>query len=165
MPQDSFRFRCSIRVRWSDCDAQGIAFNATYLTFLEIAQAAYFRNLGIALYDPQGRRYFDTATVKATLEYLLPARVDSVIDVHWRIQRIGNTSFTTLAEIYDRASATLLTRAEIVYVNFDSENAVSRPILADMRRLIETYEATGSIIPIDDLHELSGVARASDKDG
>lgn len=160
MPKDDFRFKCAERVRWSDCDAQGIVFNGSYFDYLEVAQAEYFRNLGFVLYDPDGRRHFDTATVKATLEYLSPARVDDLIDIHWKVERIGNASLTTRSEIHNRATGAPLLRAEIIYVNFDSDAGVSRRVPDDLRALIETYENTGEIIPLDDLPELSGLAKA-----
>lgn len=160
MPNDDFRFSCRIRVRWSDCDAQGIVFNGAYFSLLEVAQAAYFRNLGFALYDESGRRHFDTATVKATLEYLSPARVDDVVDVFWRVGRIGNTSLVTRSEMRDSATGESLLRAEIIYVNFDSDAVEARRVPDDMRRLIETYEATGEVIPLTDLPELSGLRPA-----
>ena len=116
-----FRFRCRLRVRWAECDAQGIVFNGAYFSYLEVAMAAYYRNLGIALYDPEGRRHFDTATVKATLEYVSPALVDDLIDIHWRVERIGNSSITTLAEIYNSRSGALVLRAEVIHVDYDSD--------------------------------------------
>ena len=161
MPKDDFRFSCTERVRWSDCDAQGIVFNGSYFDYLEVAQAEYFRNLGFILYDPNGRRHFDTATVKATLEYISPARVDDLIDIHWKVQRIGNSSLTTRSEIHNRVSGDLLLRAEIIYVNFDSDAGVSRRVPDDLRTLIETYENTSRIISLDELPELSGLARAA----
>ena len=157
MARNDFRFSHRLRVRWSDCDAQGIAFSGAYFAFIEAALAAYFRNLGVALYHPDGMRHFDTAIVKATLEYISPARADDVIDVCWRVARIGNTSFTALSEMYDSLIGGLLLKAEIVYVDFDSEAATARPVPADMRRLIETYEATGEIIPLADLPGLRGL--------
>lgn len=160
MSTDDFRFKCIERVRWSDCDAQGIVFNGSYFDYLEVAQAEYFRNLGFVLYDPEGRRRFDTATVKATLEYISPARVDDLIDIHWKVERIGNTSLTTRSEIRNRASGDLLLRAEIIYVNFDSDAGVSRRVPDDLRTLIETYEKTGEITPLDELPELAGLTRA-----
>ena len=161
MSRDDFRFSCVERVRWSDCDAQGIVFNGAYFDYLEVAQAAYFRNLGFILYDPDGRRHFDTATVKATLEYLSPARVDDLIDIHWKVERIGNSSLTTRSEIYNHASHAPLLRAEIIYVDFDSDAGVSRRVPDDLRTLIETYESAGEIIPLDDLPELAGLARSA----
>ena len=160
MPKDEFRFSCVERVRWSDCDAQGIVFNGAYFDYLEVAQAEYFRNLGFILYDPDGRRHFDTATVKATLEYISPARVDDLIEIHWKVERIGNSSLTTRSEIHNRASGDPLLRAEIIYVNFDSDAGVSRPVPDDLRALIEAYENTGRVIPLDDLPQLAGLARA-----
>ena len=162
MTTDEFRFRCRIRVRWAECDAQGIVFNGAYFSYLEVAMAAYFRNLGIALYDPEGRRHFDTATVKVTLEYVSPARVDDVIDLFWRVERIGNSSITTRAEIRDARSGELVVKAEVVHVDFDSDAGRSRPVPSEMRRLIETYESTGEVIPLDALPGLEGVARAPD---
>ena len=50
MSIDEYRFTYKIRVRWMECDAQGIAFNGSYLGYLEIAQAEYFRNLGFSIY-------------------------------------------------------------------------------------------------------------------
>ena len=161
MPGQKFRFSCTERVRWSDCDAQGIVFNGAYFDYLEVAQAEYFRNLGFILYDPDGRRHFDTATVKATLEYLSPARVDDLIEIRWKVEWIGNSSLTTRAEIHNRATGDLLLRAEIIYVNFDSDAGVSRPVPDDLRTLIETYESAGEIIPLDDLPQLAGLARAA----
>ena len=155
-----FRFHCRIRVRWAECDAQGIVFNGAYFSYLEVAMAAYYRNLGIALYDSEGRRHFDTATVKATLEYISPARVDDVIDIYWRVERIGNSSITTGAEVRASRSGELVLRAEVIHVDFDSDAGVSRPVPDDMRRLIETFESTGEVIPLDELPGLKGVARA-----
>ena len=157
MSRDEFRFKCTERVRWSDCDAQGIVFNGSYFDYLEVAQAEYFRNLGFILYDPDGRRHFDTATVKATLEYISPARVDDLIEIHWKVERIGNSSLTTRSEIHDRASGQLLLRAEIIYVDFDSDAGVSRRVPDDLRTLIETYENKGEVIPLDQLPELAGL--------
>ena len=155
-----FRFNCVVRVRWSECDAQGIVFNGAYFEYLEVAQSEYFRNLGFAIYDPDGRRHFDTATVKATLEYISPARVDDLLNIYWKVERIGNSSITTRCRIYSRASGEPLLRAEIIYVNFDSDAGVSRRVPDDMRTLIETYENNGKIIPLDELPQLAGLAPA-----
>ncbi len=161
LPGRDFRFSCVVRVRLSECDVQGIVFNGVYLDYIEVAQAEYFRNLGFALYDPDGRRHFDTATVKATLEYLSPARVDDLMDIYWKVERIGNTSLTTRCEINNRLTGDVLLRAEVIYVDFDSDAGVSRRVPDDMRTLIETYENTGQIISLDDLAGLAGLARAA----
>ena len=89
-----------MRVRWQECDAQGIAFNGSYLGWLEVAQAEYFRNLGFSIYRIAAAGYFDSAVVKATIEYKAPARVDQMLELRARVTRIGNTSLTLLVAIY-----------------------------------------------------------------
>lgn len=145
MAKSEFRFQYTIRVRWSECDPQGIAFNASYLNFLEVATVEYYRNLGVLMYDEELRKRFDTATVKATMEYRSPARIDDLIDVYLKISRIGNASVTMDSEIYRAGSEELLFNAEVIYVNYDSDLAVSRPVPDALRKIIETFENTGEI--------------------
>ena len=143
MPKGEFRFHCTVRVRWSEGDAQGIVYNARYFDYIEVAQAEYLRNLGILLYDEESRKRFDTATVRATLEFKSPARVDDVLEVHTRVSAIGSSSLTTVSELYRQCSEELLMRAEMVYVNYDSDAGVSRVVPDDLRELIEGFERTG----------------------
>ncbi len=50
MSRADFKFSTPVRVRWMECDAQGIVFNGAYMGYLEIAQAEYFRHLGFSIY-------------------------------------------------------------------------------------------------------------------
>ena len=72
MAKEEFKFKFRLRVRWGECDAQGIVFNAQYMNFIEVAQAEYFRNMGLRLYSEELRSRFDLATVKATFEFMSP---------------------------------------------------------------------------------------------
>ncbi len=142
--KNDFKFHCAVRVRWSESDAQGIVYNARYFDYIEVAQVEYFRNLGIALYDEDSRRRFDTATVKATLEFKSPARVDDLLNVYTRVSGIGSSSFTMESELYRQCSNELLVRAELVYVNYDSDAGASRVVPKEVRAAIEAIEGTVS---------------------
>ena len=155
MPKGDFRFHFPLRVRWSECDAQGIAFNGSYMEYLEIALSEYYRNLGILIYNEKVRRYFDTATVKATLEFKAPARVDETLDVYTKVSRIGTTSMTTETEIYRDGADELVARGEVVHVDYDASTASSRRVPDDVRTLIEHFEATGEVLPIGDFPNLA----------
>ena len=120
VPKNEFHNHVALRVRWSECDAQGIIYYGRYMDYVEIGLAEYFRNLGHRLYDETQRAYFDTATVKITMEYRAPVRVDEMLEVYTRVSRIGTTSLVTETEIYREGEEELLTRAETVYVDFDS---------------------------------------------
>ena len=86
MRRGHYRFGAPVRVRWQECDAQGIAFNGSYLGWLEVAQAEYFRNLGFSIYRIAANGYFDSAVVKVTIEYKAPVRVDEMLDLRARGQ-------------------------------------------------------------------------------
>ena len=94
------------------------------------------------LYDEKQRAHFDTATVKATLEYKAPARVDDVLNVYTRIVKIGATSITAETEIYRERSGELLTWVETVSVGFDSATGTSRVVPDDVRARVNRVEET-----------------------
>ena len=98
--RSDYRFGIDVRVRWQECDAQGIAFNGSYLGWLEIAQAEYFRNLGFSIYRVAAAGYFDSAVAKVTIEYKAPVRVDEMLDLRARVARIGNTSLALEVAIF-----------------------------------------------------------------
>ncbi len=140
MPKKDFRFAHKLRIRWSECDAQGILLNAQYINLIEVAHAEYFRNLGVLIFDADSRRDFDLATVQANLQYLAPARVDEIIEIRIRVSDLGNSSLTLIAEIYAERGEQPLHRAELVYVNYDAAAGRSRPIPNRVRRLITDFE-------------------------
>ena len=154
MPKSEFKFSTPVRVRWMECDAQGIVFNGAYLGYLEIAQAEYFRNLGFSIYRIAQNGYFDSAVVKADLEFKAPARVDEVLELFARVARIGNTSITLLVEIYAAGSDKLLTNIEAVYVGFHAESGTTRRVPDAIRSLVEHFEAMGEALSLEEFPDL-----------
>ena len=145
----------TVRVRWMECDAQGIVYNGAYLGYLEIGQAEYYRNLGFAIYTIPQSGYFDFAVVKSTQEFKAPAKVDKIIELHVRVSNIGNTSLTLNLEIYLEGSDRLLTSIETVYVGYDAATESSRPVPDAIRQLVTHFEETGEVFPIDQFPELA----------
>ena len=158
MSKTDYKFSTGVRVRWMECDAQGIVFNGAYLGYLEIAQAEYFRNLGFSIYRIAQRGYFDSAVVKADLEFKAPARVDEELELFARVARIGNTSITMNVEIYPEGSERLLTRIEAVYVGFHADTGATRPVPNAIRALVGHYEAIGEVLSLAGFPELRAAA-------
>ena len=148
MPKSDFKFHTPVRVRWMECDAQGIVFNGAYMDYLEVGQSEYFRNLGFSIYRVGQRGYFDTAVVKTTLEFKAPARVDEMLDLYVRLGDFGNTSFQLHMEIYGQDTGTLLTAVQGVYVGYDAGSGTTRRVPDDVRELVGHFEATGEVLPI-----------------
>ena len=145
----------TVRVRWMECDAQGIVYNGAYLGYLEIGQAEYYRNLGFAIYIIPQSGYFDFAVVKSTQEFKAPAKVDEIIELHVRVSKIGNTSLTLNLEIYPEGSDRLLTSIETVYVGYDAATESSRPVPDAIRLLVTHFEETGDVLPIEQFPDLA----------
>jgi acyl-CoA thioester hydrolase len=85
-------FDWPLRVYYEDTDAGGIVFYANYLKFFERARTEWLRACGIdqrVLADSDGVLFVVRRT---TLEYSAPARLDDLIHVVSRIERIGRAS-------------------------------------------------------------------------
>ena len=158
MSRELFKFQTPVRVRWMECDAQGIVFFGAYTNYLEVAQSEYFRNLGFSIYRIAERSYFDTAVVKLIVEYKAPARVDDMLDLLVRISRIGNSSMTLELNIYRQEDGELLTVMEAVHAGFDASTGRSKPVPPDIRRLIDHFESTGEVLPLESFPALAKAA-------
>ncbi len=140
--QGTFRFSHKLRVRYSEIDGQKIVFNAHYLTYLDIAIYEYFREvLGEQEWTELAERHiFDIALVKTTMEYKGSARFDDILRIDGRIGKIGNSSFTFIADIVrDRTGETVLS-GELIYVNYHVQQGKSQPIPENVRSKIQAYE-------------------------
>ena len=155
MAKSDFKFMTKIRVRWMECDGQGIVYNGAYLGYLEIGQAEYYRNLGFAIYIIPQSGYFDFVVVKSTQEFKAPAKVDEIIEVYVRVSNIGNTSLTLNLEIYAEGNDRLLTSIETVYVGYDTATESTRPVPDAIRGLVTHFEETGEVLPIEQFPELA----------
>jgi tRNA (guanine37-N1)-methyltransferase len=143
-----FRFHTPVRVRWNECDPQGIAFNGAFMDYLEVAHAEYFRHLGVSIYALARRGYFESAMVKVDLEFKSPARLDDVLDLYLRVARVGRSSFTLEVAVYGADGDRLVAAGRAVYAGFDPATATARPVPAELRELAEHFEATGEVLPL-----------------
>ena len=158
MAKADFKFHTSLRVRWMECDAQRIVYNGSYMDYLEVGQAEYYRNLGFSIYQVAESSYFDTAVVKVTLEYKAPARVENILDIYMRVSSIGNTSITMDMEIYAQGTEWLLTTGQAVYVGYDASAGTTKGIPPDIREVINHYEMNGVALPLATFPELAAAA-------
>jgi len=159
MPKADFKFHTALRVRWMECDAQGIVFNGAYMDYLEVGQSEYFRNLGFSIYGVAQRGYFDIALVKTVLEFKAPARVDEMLDLYLRAGDIGNTSFHLDMEIFQQYSDIMLTAVQGVYVGFHADSGTSRRVPDEIRELVNHFEATGEVLPLTRFPRLAEAAQ------
>jgi acyl-CoA thioester hydrolase len=85
--------RHPIRVRYHECDPQGVVFNANYLAYFDMAITELWRPLGGYAEMVEGG--VDIVVAEATVRYLAPLRFDEDIELVVRGVRLGTTSITT----------------------------------------------------------------------
>jgi acyl-CoA thioester hydrolase len=81
-----------VRPRYAEVDAQGVVFNAHWLTYFDEACTRWFEAMG---FEPKESffRDFDLMLVKAVLEWQGPAGFDDVVDIAVETARLGDASF------------------------------------------------------------------------
>ena len=111
MQRSDFRCLHRLRVRWAEVDMQKVVFNAHYLAYLDIALMDYWRALALPYEDSMAVLGGEMLVNKATIQYHASARLDDVLDVGLRCERVGNTSVRFAAGIF--RGATLLASGEL----------------------------------------------------
>ena len=123
-------FCLRLRVRYAECDAQGIVFNARWGDFVDVAVGEFSRAVFGGLAESM-----DWRLVKQTIEWRAPARYDDVLDIDVRTLRIGTTSFA-LETTFTRAGQHLA-KAETIYVVVDRATHTKRAVPDAARAQLE----------------------------
>jgi acyl-CoA thioester hydrolase len=125
------RFRYFLRVRYGECDAQKVVFNARYADYVDLAAAEFFRSLG---YEKEIQTAeLDYQLVRQTTEWRAPARYDQVLEVSVATRHLGSTSFTLQTEFRVAGEERVIATTETVYVHVDTHTLTKAPIPPRLR--------------------------------
>lgn len=138
----AFPFHYPFRVRYSEIDGQGVAYNAHYLTWYDVGITEYLRAIG---YDyPLGGdpdTGCDYHLVKAVVEYRAPILFDEEIDVCVRTRKVGRTSITFEPAIFAKGTDDdLRATGEIIWVNTHQQSHRTEPVPEKLIDLITAFE-------------------------
>jgi acyl-CoA thioester hydrolase len=89
---EGYRFSVGVKVRFSETDAQGIANNAVYLNWFEVARVSYLARF------PGGYRGLieqgvEALTIEAYVRYLAPCGFDDDLLIHTRVTHLRGARF------------------------------------------------------------------------
>lgn len=138
MSSQIFRYR--FRVRYNECDAQQVVFNARYADYVDLAMTEFMRALGHD-YKTLLARGLDNQVVKLTLEWQAPARFDDRLEAQVRTLRVGRSSFQIEQQIIKVDDGQPLCRAEAVYVLVTTEPLAKITVPDDLRAALEAGTA------------------------
>jgi acyl-CoA thioester hydrolase len=89
---EGYTFSTDVRVRFADTDAQGIAHNASYLVWFEVARVEYLRAYAGG-YQALRDLGLEALVLESFCRFIAPARFDEVLRVHARCVGLRGARF------------------------------------------------------------------------
>lgn len=121
-------FSWAFRVRFHECDPQGIVFNANYFTYFDMTMTELLRAAfpGDGYAEMIERHGVDIVVAEATARFAGSARFDDEVELRARITRLGTTGMTTALTVLRGDDA--LVAGELRHVFVDATTWEKTPI-------------------------------------
>lgn len=142
-------FSWTFRVRFHECDPQGIVFNANYFTYFDMTMTELFRaSFPSAGYSEMITVHgVDVVVAEATARFAGSARFDDEIELRAAITRLGTTGMTTALEV--ARVDDVLVSGELRHVFVDAATWEKRPMPDAVRAALARWapDESGTTLP------------------
>jgi|SRR5215216_1554676 len=125
-------FRHRLRVRWSECDMQGVVFYPNYLAYFDHAITELWRE-AIGPYGGMVDLGVDMVVAEAGIRYRASARFDDEVDLVVSVVRLGTTSMSTELSVERVGDRRLLAEGELRHVFVDPASLEARAMPDSVR--------------------------------
>jgi acyl-CoA thioester hydrolase len=133
-------FEHSLRVRYAECDVQGVVFNAHYLAYVDVAITELWR-AAFGGYNVMLERGVDIVVAEAQLRFRGSARFDDELTLSVSVTHLGTTSIVT-RHLISRAEEVLV-ECTIRHVVVGRETLKKAEIPDWVRSGLEPWTALG----------------------
>jgi acyl-CoA thioester hydrolase len=134
------RYIHRLRVRYSECDQQGVVFNAHYFAYFDDVLTEVWRDV-LEPYGEMVNGGVDVVVAEATARFKSPARFDEEIDLVWWVTRLGNTAMSTRIDVTRNGEVLVEGQMRHVFVEAGTNN--KREIPTDYREKLTAYLEEG----------------------
>ena len=117
----------TIRVRFSDTDAQGHLYFANYMVYADEVAGFYMEELGYSAMNPREAPCY-IFTVNIHCEFIAECKAFDTVRVFVGYSRLGRSSADLAFELYNDATGVALARGSITQVFTDKETRKSSAI-------------------------------------
>jgi acyl-CoA thioester hydrolase len=131
-------YRHTLRVRYQECDPQGVVYFARYPEYYDLTITELWRDT-MDGYQGMVDAGADMVVAEMSIRYLASARFDDLIDVDVVVDRLGETSMASSFLISSEREA--LVEGSLRHVFINPETKTKRPIPDEIRRALEPYLA------------------------
>jgi acyl-CoA thioester hydrolase len=115
-----------MRIRYAECDAQGVVFNANYLAYVDDTITAMWR-AAFGGYELMLDRGVDIMVAEAQLRFLDAARFDEEIGIEAAVTHLGTTSMRTLYRFLRQDKLLLTATLRHVFVELGTSRKTPIP--------------------------------------
>jgi len=130
---EAYPFEAPVAVRYNDVDSYGHVNNAVYVSYLEEARVAFFRDvIGV-----RGATDFGFIVARVEVDYLRPLQLFDALRVGLRVEAIGRTSFSFAYQLV--VGEEVVARGRSVQVSFDYEQQRKVPVPDTLRERLLPY--------------------------
>lgn len=129
-------FTHAFRVRYSECDPQGIVFNANYVAYFDHGFTELWRE-AFGSYAVMEERGVDMVVAELDVEFHAPARFDELVTLSIGIERLGTTAMTSRLRLH--RDENLLVEGRMRHVVVDAESWRKAEIPGWLRQGLEPY--------------------------
>ena len=129
-------FTHTLRVRYHECDAQGIVFNAHHFAYFDMTLTELWRE-AFGSYTAMVEAGTDVLVADAQATFHASPRFDDVLDVEMTIEKLGNTSMVSRFE--EKRDGELLVTGRMVHVFITPGDNSKQQIPDDVRERLSPY--------------------------
>jgi YbgC/YbaW family acyl-CoA thioester hydrolase len=123
------------KIRYSDCDPQGIVFNGNYARYWDDAATDWFEELGFGG-EQLGGIGADVVTARFEIDFRASARLGDVLETTVEVEKLGNTSMTLRLTTRRLSDGAVVVEGRQVQVFVDVENFRPVPIPEVIRQAL-----------------------------
>jgi acyl-CoA thioester hydrolase len=137
-------FTHPLRVRFGECDPQGIVFNAHYVAYFDVAVTELWRE-ALGSWSVMAERGVDMVVGEVNARFNAPARNDELLDLRAWVEGFGTTSLRLRIDI--ARDGFVLVEGRLRYVVVDAESWAPVPIPEWIRDGLVPYTASAASAP------------------
>jgi len=124
------------KIRYSDCDPQGIVFNGNYARYWDDAATDWLEELGLG--GPElGGNGVEVVTARLEIDFKSAATLGDVLETSIKIAKFGTASMDLDVETINASSGVVIAAGKLVWVFVDPEHFRPVPVPGDIKDRLE----------------------------
>lgn len=120
------------KIRYSDCDPQGIVFNGNYARYWDDAVTDWFEEAGFGG-EELGGIGTDVVTARLEMDFKAAATLGDVVETSMAVERFGNTSMTVGVETKRASDDVVVVAGRAIYVFVDPDTFRPAPVPEEIK--------------------------------